>query len=52
LAEAGVVTSAAESKTTKTKGNLIIPLSTGGWMGCVADELRSQFSRPLMMQER
>jgi hypothetical protein len=33
LAEAGVVTSAAESKTTKTKGNLIITLSTGGWIG-------------------
>jgi hypothetical protein len=33
LAEAGVAASAAESKTIKTNGNLIITLSTDGWIG-------------------
>jgi hypothetical protein len=38
LAEAGAAASPAESKTTKTKGTLIVVPSTDGWIGCVADE--------------
>jgi len=38
LAEAGVAASAAESKTTKTKGNLIVVLSRIARSGWAADE--------------